>query len=761
MEENRDSHPFSSHPASDSTSTAKGKRVTVPIFSPRLIAWEVTRSCMLACKHCRAAARCEPYEGELSTDECFRLLDNIASFAKPIIILTGGEPMLRPDIYEIAAHSTSLGLRTVMAPCGALIDDESAAKIRESGITHISISIDGATAESHDAFRGVPGAFAGSMRGLEAAKRAGLEFQINTTITQHNLAELPAILDLAIELGAGVFNPFLLVPTGRGKDLANQEISAAQYEQTLRWFATQQQRDDIAIRVTCAPHYQRILRQARKGDRLLFSPESPSDNAESTREKVPVPFSRHVVKGCMGGQSFAFISHRGIVQICGFLDTPCGDVRAEGLDFKKIWDESEVFAQMRDIRGYHGRCGRCEYGKVCGGCRARAFAFTGDYLAEEPFCLYQPRKNGDSHPFSSHPPSNNAGSAEGKRVTVPIFATMDDLDKRILSVIQTDFPVTPRPFDDLAERLDAGADDVAARVSRMRDSGAIRRLGAVFDSKRLGYWSTLVAARIPAERLDAVAATVSEIHGVTHNYRREHAYNLWFTLTAPSEARVEEILADLRDRTGIDAFFSLPALTVYKIRVNFDMTDGVRKGVRNLFSGSPACGSSDPAREKVPDPFSDEQKHLVRLLQASLPETREPFNDVAAELGWPVDRVIEQIVAWREAGVIRRFGAVVRHQRLGFSANGMSVYRVSPDRIDAIGYKLAERPEISHCYHRPALEDFPYTLFGMIHGRDEAAVRALAADLAAEHHIDDYDVLFSTTEFKKVSMKYFMEPDDT
>ncbi len=337
-------------------------------YTPRLIAWEMTRSCMLACKHCRAAARPEPYEGELSTEECFKLLDNIASFAKPIMILTGGEPMLRDDIYEIAAHSTSLGLRTVMAPCGALIDDESAAKIRDSGITNISISFDGATAESHDEFRGVPGAFAGSMQGLQAAKRAGIDFQINTTITQHNIDELPAILDLAIEQGASVFNPFLLVPTGRGKDLADQEISAEQYEQTLRWFASQQQRDDIAIRVTCAPHYQRILRQ------------------EGAHKPGP-----HVVKGCMGGQSFAFISHLGIVQICGFLDTPCGDVRAEGLDFKKIWDTSTVFAQMRDVRSYHGRCGRCEYVNVCGGCRARAFAFTGDYLDEEPFCLYEPK----------------------------------------------------------------------------------------------------------------------------------------------------------------------------------------------------------------------------------------------------------------------------------------------------------------------------------------------------------------------------------
>ena len=161
---------------------------------PMLIAWEVTRSCMLACKHCRAAARPTPYPDELNTEECFKLLDNVASFAKPIIILTGGEPMLRPDIYEIAAHSTALGLRTVMAPCGAMLNDESVAKIMASGIRHISISLDGATAEAHDAFRGIEGAFASSLRGIEAAKRGGLEFQINTTITQHNLDDLPAIL---------------------------------------------------------------------------------------------------------------------------------------------------------------------------------------------------------------------------------------------------------------------------------------------------------------------------------------------------------------------------------------------------------------------------------------------------------------------------------------------------------------------------------------------------------------------------------------
>ena len=335
---------------------------------PMLIAWEVTRSCMLACKHCRAAARPDPYPDELATHECLKLLDNIASFAKPTMILTGGEPMLREDIYTIASYAGGLGLPVVMAPCGMLVNDDTAARIVGAGIRRISISIDGASPESHDRFRGVPGAFDGAMRGIEAAKRAGLAFQINTTVTQHNIAELPDLLDLAVRLEAAVFNPFLLVPTGRGQDLADQELSPQQYERTLGWLADQQTRGDIRIRVTCAPHYQRILRQ--RG----------------------VPVGPRRVKGCMGGQAFAFISHRGKVQICGFLDVACGDVREAGYDFRKIWETSEVFQQMRNPDCYHGRCGYCEFRRVCGGCRARAWAFTRDYLGEEPFCTYQPTR---------------------------------------------------------------------------------------------------------------------------------------------------------------------------------------------------------------------------------------------------------------------------------------------------------------------------------------------------------------------------------
>ncbi len=670
-------------------------------YVPRLIAWEVTRSCVLACKHCRAAAQPTAYEGELSTEEGYKLLDNIASFAKPIIIITGGEPMLREDVYDLAAYAKSLGLPVVMAPCGMLSDDESAGRIVEAGIERISISIDGATAESHDAFRGAGGAFDGAMRGIEAAKRAGLGFQINTTVTTHNREELPEILELALRLGASVFNPFLLVPTGRGKQLADQELTPAQYEETLHWLAGQQMREDIRIRVTCAPHYQRILRQHH------------------------VPAGPHPVKGCMGGQSFAFISHNGKVQICGFLDIECGDLKEVDFDFRKIWETSKVFLEMRDPSGYRGRCGRCEFNRVCGGCRARAYAITGDYLQEEPFCTYQPKAKGADE--------------------------LDELDKRILSVIQVDLPVAPRPYDVLAERLGADGGEVLARVGRLRSGGVIRRIGAVFDSRRLGYSSTLVAARTPPERVEEVARLVNQLPGVTHNYSRQHDYNLWFTLTAESAEQIDRTLADLRRQTGIEDFHSLPALTVYKIRVHFALGEDPSPAV--VAPASPAAGPAVSLNVSL----NEQQKQLVRLLQDDLPVTPEPFARLAEQVGWPVERVLAQINEWMAAGVIRRLGVAVRHHRLGFAANGMAVFDMPADELDSAGRLLAERPEISHCYHRPPLADFPYNLFAMVHGQSQDEVTEIVDRLAGELKVGRFSVLFSHTEYKKTSMKYFVE----
>jgi len=359
-----------------SSSENKHSGVQARLTSPplRMIAWELTRSCNLSCVHCRASAEYGPYEGELATQEVFRVMDEIASFSKPVIILTGGEPLLRPDIFELASYGTAKGFRMVMATNGTLLNEEIVQKMKTSGIQRISISIDGPTSETHDAFRKVKGSFEGSLRGIEMAKRGGIEFQINTTITQVNLQQIPDILRLAVDLGAVALHIFLLVPTGRGKDLKDQEISAQDYEKTLHWFYEQINKVPLQLKATCAPHYYRILRQRAKKEGKKVIPKTQGLDA--------------MTRGCLGGISFCFISHIGQVQPCGYLELNCGNVREK--HFREIWMKSDIFQNLRNTDGYRGKCGRCEFRKICGGCRARAYELSGEYMAEEPYCVYEP-----------------------------------------------------------------------------------------------------------------------------------------------------------------------------------------------------------------------------------------------------------------------------------------------------------------------------------------------------------------------------------
>jgi len=345
----------------------------------RMVAWEVTRSCNLACVHCRASSLRGPYAGELTTEQGKRLLDEIAGFSNPVIILTGGEPLLRPDICDLAAYGDARGLRMVLATNATLVTEPVAAKMLGAGIKRVSVSIDGLNAESHDRFRAVPGAFDGSMSGIAAMKKVGMEFQINTTITRANLGQIEGILDLALRLGAAAHHIFLLVPTGRGKDLADQEITAGDYEKTLNWFYEKSLTCPIQLKATCAPHYYRIFHQRKKGAPMPASPPAGGPGH---------PFHT-MTRGCMGGSSFCFISHTGQVQPCGYLELDCGQVGESS--FADIWKNSTIFKNLRDLNRIRGKCGRCEFIRVCGGCRARAHEIAGDYLAEEPFCVYEPR----------------------------------------------------------------------------------------------------------------------------------------------------------------------------------------------------------------------------------------------------------------------------------------------------------------------------------------------------------------------------------
>lgn len=303
------------------------------------------------------------------------ILDQIADVGKPIIILTGGEPLLlENDIFDLARYGTQLGLRMVMATNGTLITPEIAEKVKASGIKRISISLDGASSAEHDEFRKVPGAFDEALQGMATLREAGIEYQINTTVTRHNADQIEELLDLAVELGAVAHHLFLLVPTGRAKEMVNQEIDAQEYERLLHWFYNMREKVPLHLKATCAPHYYRILRQEarERGETVDF--ESYGLDA--------------VTRGCLGGTGFCFISHDGIVQPCGYLELECGDLRKSS--FKSVWEDSEFFKQFRDFSAYKGKCGQCEYLRVCGGCRARAYEATGDHMAEEPLCMYQP-----------------------------------------------------------------------------------------------------------------------------------------------------------------------------------------------------------------------------------------------------------------------------------------------------------------------------------------------------------------------------------
>ncbi len=300
------------------------------------------------------------------------MIQNIAGLGSPILIMSGGEPLLRQDVYELAEFARHKGLRAVLATNGTLVSPEVAVRIKSSGIQRVSISIDGDCAQSHDDFRGMPGSFNQALKGIENLKSAGLSFQINTTITQRNLRKIPQIADLAVQLGAAALHIFLLVPTGRGQEIAGDEIAPEEYERVLNWFYDKHKQVSMTLKATCAPQYFRIMRQRAKAEGIKITPQTHGMEA--------------MTKGCLGGSGFCFISYRGEVCPCGYLPVTAGEIRRQS--FEQIWLDSALFRDLRNPDLLQGKCGICEYRRVCGGCRARAYAATGNYLAEEPYCTH-------------------------------------------------------------------------------------------------------------------------------------------------------------------------------------------------------------------------------------------------------------------------------------------------------------------------------------------------------------------------------------
>ena len=348
-------------------------------FIPKWIAWEITRRCNLKCIHCRSSSELEAgSHPDLPLDEAFRVIDDISSYAKPVIVLSGGEPLLREDVFDIARYGTDKGLRMCLATNGTLVTEDICRKIKDSGIRMVSLSLDGSEETVHDDFRSQKGAFSGTINAARLFKQYGIEFLINSSFTKRNQEEIPKIYRLAKELGATAWYLFMIVPTGRGEAILNELISKEDYEKILDWhYQMEKDEEDLLVRPTCAPHYYRVVLQKSKEEGSSFT-------------RRTLKFSTGGSKGCLAGQLIALIDVDGNVLPCSYFPKSAGNIRTQS--FKDIWENSELFKELRDFKKYKGKCGSCEYVNVCGGCRARAYAISGDYLDEEPFCGYIPRK---------------------------------------------------------------------------------------------------------------------------------------------------------------------------------------------------------------------------------------------------------------------------------------------------------------------------------------------------------------------------------
>ena len=328
-----------------------------------IVSWNTTNACNMYCDHCYRDAGCKAEE-ELSTAEAKTLLEQIARANFKIMIFSGGEPLMRPDIVELVAYASSLGLRPVFGTNGTLITLDMAKKLKEAGAMGMGISLDSLDKEKHNQFRKFPGAWEGAVQGMRNCRAAGLPFQIHTTVMEWNNHELEAMTDFAVAEGAVAHHFFFLVPTGRAKTIEAESLRAEAYEETLTRIMKKQQEVTIELKPTCAPQFLRIA--AQMGVKTRFR------------------------RGCLAGTAYCIISPRGKVQPCAYLNMELGDVRETPFD--EIWKNSQVLNRLRTLE-YSGGCGKCQFKRACGGCRARAAIYhEGDYMAEEPWCLYHGRR---------------------------------------------------------------------------------------------------------------------------------------------------------------------------------------------------------------------------------------------------------------------------------------------------------------------------------------------------------------------------------
>jgi len=339
-----------------------------------LVIWEVTQACDLACVHCRASAQPQRNPHELTTEQGFRLLEDIRSFGDPLMVFTGGDPLKRPDLYELIRHAVKIGLRTNVTPSATpLLTAEAIERFKEAGISRMAISLDGPDAATHDDFRGIPGTFDRALFALRHARDIGLDTQFQTTVTKRNMARLPEMAEIAKEVRTKMWSLFFLIVTGRA--LENDDLEAAEYEKVFEFMYELSKTAPFGIKTTEAMHYRRYVAQRVKAEHGV----TENENAKGVAWRTA---------GVSDGKGFVFVSHQGEIYPSGFLPISGGNVLQGSL--VDVYRNSTLFRTLRDTSLREGKCGICEYQKVCGGSRSRAYAFTGDYLAEDPRCVYQP-----------------------------------------------------------------------------------------------------------------------------------------------------------------------------------------------------------------------------------------------------------------------------------------------------------------------------------------------------------------------------------
>lgn len=344
---------------------------------PLVVAWELTRACPLACRHCRAQAQMHRHPAELTTEEGHAFMADLAEeFPGAVLILTGGEPLTRPDVLDLAAAGSALGLQMALSvDVGRLLTPELCREIRAAGVKRLSFSLHFPDAERCDRFTATPGFYEHALQGLANLRAASVPFQLHTTVMRSNAGLLPRMHGLVGALGASGWELFFLVPTGRGRLLADEELPAAEQERVLRWLYRLQRRSPFPVKQICAPHFRRVEVQSAR------------DREERRPTRVTARLTT-MSRGCLAGNGFAFVSHVGDVCGCGFLPLSVGNVRDR--PFSELYMHAPLFEAFRDPSRLGGDCGACEFRAVCGGCRARAYAATGDPLAEEPDCAYEP-----------------------------------------------------------------------------------------------------------------------------------------------------------------------------------------------------------------------------------------------------------------------------------------------------------------------------------------------------------------------------------